>query len=370
MSATRRVKNWKRFQHYKDRKPPWIKLYHDLLEDPEFLKICGNSPVGFLVRLWLIASEDDELRGRLPDSEALAIRLHIARPDRVRKRDIEQVEKMLGRLAHWLENDSDMLAERKQEASKAQASCKQNATPETETETEEKHLYIFQEVESDKKQLTETASKRPDIEVETDPTLRKIQGVVLRVAGDYWDPLMGPDLVRRLQSAYCGEGVDLDAVVKQIRNDLEIRGDDIRIGCWMDVSRFLNGKFRDYSRRYRSAPLATTGPDKATKAYSSMRMLMQCIERELPIEPERLLFAWNTAVEDNQEIPLIVRHLVDKAADAGWVELIPATGKITTADHYRMAEPPETLSTPRSEASREEISRIIGEFKKKAGNSE
>lgn len=31
-----RVKNFDRFQHYKDRTPPWIKLYNDLLDDYDF----------------------------------------------------------------------------------------------------------------------------------------------------------------------------------------------------------------------------------------------------------------------------------------------------------------------------------------------
>lgn len=31
MTRTIHVKNWERFQHYKDRDPPWIKLYRDLL---------------------------------------------------------------------------------------------------------------------------------------------------------------------------------------------------------------------------------------------------------------------------------------------------------------------------------------------------
>lgn len=31
MSATLSIRNWERFQHYKDRDPPWVKLYRDLL---------------------------------------------------------------------------------------------------------------------------------------------------------------------------------------------------------------------------------------------------------------------------------------------------------------------------------------------------
>lgn len=35
------VKNWERFQHYKDRDPPWIKLYRDLLTSESW--VLGND---------------------------------------------------------------------------------------------------------------------------------------------------------------------------------------------------------------------------------------------------------------------------------------------------------------------------------------
>lgn len=35
--ATISVKNWERFQHYKDRDPPWIKLYRDMLTSEPWL---------------------------------------------------------------------------------------------------------------------------------------------------------------------------------------------------------------------------------------------------------------------------------------------------------------------------------------------
>lgn len=55
-----RVKNWKKFQHYKDRNPPWIRLYVDLISGddlaynrlPDALKIQ-------LVHLWLLAARHD-----------------------------------------------------------------------------------------------------------------------------------------------------------------------------------------------------------------------------------------------------------------------------------------------------------------------
>lgn len=33
------VKNYKRYQHYKDRNPPWVKLYWDLLSDEDFIAL-------------------------------------------------------------------------------------------------------------------------------------------------------------------------------------------------------------------------------------------------------------------------------------------------------------------------------------------
>jgi hypothetical protein len=53
-----RVKNWKKFQHFKDRSPPWIKLYRDLLDDPDWHELSGDEAKA-LVMIWLVASEND-----------------------------------------------------------------------------------------------------------------------------------------------------------------------------------------------------------------------------------------------------------------------------------------------------------------------
>lgn len=57
-----RVKNWERFQHYKDRSPPWIKLYNDLLDDYRFTRLQDASKM-HLVGIWLLASR---LANRVP----------------------------------------------------------------------------------------------------------------------------------------------------------------------------------------------------------------------------------------------------------------------------------------------------------------
>jgi hypothetical protein len=102
-----RIRNWKTFQHYSYRKPPWIKLYRELLDDKEWHALSGESAKG-LIMLWLIASEAD---GYLPDSATLAFRLRISE---------NRVIALLSDCCHFFEGDaSNMLAE-----------CYQHATPE------------------------------------------------------------------------------------------------------------------------------------------------------------------------------------------------------------------------------------------------
>lgn len=52
------VKNFDRFQHYKDRSPPWIKLYNELFDDYEFSAL-PDALKGQLIMIWLLASRMD-----------------------------------------------------------------------------------------------------------------------------------------------------------------------------------------------------------------------------------------------------------------------------------------------------------------------
>src|SRR5215469_8864352 len=114
-----RIRNWNTFQHYKQRRPPWIKLYREILDDKEWSALSGEAAKG-LIMLWLIASEND---GYLPDSKTLAFRLRISE---------NRVTALLSDCSHWLEAD----------ASNMLAGCYQDASPETEEETEkEKDIY-------------------------------------------------------------------------------------------------------------------------------------------------------------------------------------------------------------------------------------
>jgi hypothetical protein len=97
-----KIKNWSKFQHFKDRKPPWVKLYRDVLDDLEWHELDPLASK-VLVMCWLIASEDE---GRLPNTKTLAFRLRMTE-----KQTLESINK----LSHWLEQDDiDLISEQYQ----------------------------------------------------------------------------------------------------------------------------------------------------------------------------------------------------------------------------------------------------------------
>ena len=58
-----RIKNYEQYQHYKDRNPPWIKLYRAILNDYELRSIPLASRLAYVFCL-IIASETDN---RIPN---------------------------------------------------------------------------------------------------------------------------------------------------------------------------------------------------------------------------------------------------------------------------------------------------------------
>jgi hypothetical protein len=69
-------KNWREFQHYKDRNPPWIRLHRGLLDNFEFqcLPVASRA---LAPMLWLLAS--DSIDGEIDaTAERLAFRLRMS----------------------------------------------------------------------------------------------------------------------------------------------------------------------------------------------------------------------------------------------------------------------------------------------------
>jgi hypothetical protein len=58
VSGVLRVKNWKEFQHYKRKRPVWIKLYRWILDDAKY-QALPDSAQSVLVSMWLLAAETD-----------------------------------------------------------------------------------------------------------------------------------------------------------------------------------------------------------------------------------------------------------------------------------------------------------------------
>lgn len=101
-------KNWKEFQHYKNRAPQWIKLHRRLLDDFEFASLPVASRA-LAPMLWLLASEYED--GVITASmQAVAFRF------RMTVSELENTLKPLV-LSGFFVTDSDLLAECKQSAS-------------------------------------------------------------------------------------------------------------------------------------------------------------------------------------------------------------------------------------------------------------
>ncbi len=62
-----KVKNWARFQHYKDRNPPWIKLATDTFQNYEFSRLQDASKL-LAICIWTLAARSKD--GTVPDDFA------------------------------------------------------------------------------------------------------------------------------------------------------------------------------------------------------------------------------------------------------------------------------------------------------------
>ena len=121
-----RPKGWDKFQHYKDRCPPWIKLHRDLLTSREFMSLPTASKA-LAPMLWLLASESKD--GVLDASfEELQFRLHISQKDYQ-----DGLKSLIDK--GFFESADGMLA-----------TCLQDAIPERETEKRERQISLSESV--------------------------------------------------------------------------------------------------------------------------------------------------------------------------------------------------------------------------------
>lgn len=119
------VKNFEKFQHYRDRNPPWIKLYQSVLADYAFTRLQDASKM-HLLAIWLLASR---YSNKIPWDEKW-ISTQISATSKV---DLDALES--AGFISKINDASIMLAERLQDARP-----ERERERETETEREEKVL--------------------------------------------------------------------------------------------------------------------------------------------------------------------------------------------------------------------------------------
>ena len=115
------IKNWSRFQHFKDRRPPWIKLYRELLDDRQWHDLPPEC-AKLLVECWLLASEQHVEGIITGDIEDIAFRLHRTAAE---VWPLLQAVAVQGFIDISSDDDINVISERYQDDA-----------PETETETE------------------------------------------------------------------------------------------------------------------------------------------------------------------------------------------------------------------------------------------
>lgn len=155
-----RPKNWRTFQHYNKRRPPWIKLHRSLLDNCEFQCLHVASKA-LAPCLWLLASESEN--GEIKqEPRQIAFRL------RMSEKDFKEAIKPLIK-ENFFECSDEMLAWCKHDDSNM-------LPPETETETEK----------------TETEEEGRGARINSRHTTKGINGHDKSIRGQRLDPSWEP----------------------------------------------------------------------------------------------------------------------------------------------------------------------------------
>lgn len=123
MRPTLKIRNWEKFQHYKHRNPPWIKLQTDTFQNYDFACLQDASKL-LAICYWTLAARSKT--GEVPaDFEYVKRQCNLS--DLV---TVEHLKELIS--CGFIEDASNVLA-----------SCKQNAIPEREGEaySEERESY-------------------------------------------------------------------------------------------------------------------------------------------------------------------------------------------------------------------------------------
>lgn len=170
-----RVRNFEEFQHYKNRQPPWIKIYRKLLMDYEYGQLPDVSK-SHLVGVWLLASQHNN---RLPFDENWI------------KKQIQASENVNLEILKDLQFIEIIKRKRGQPAPPESKHLGQSATPETETETEidletEKDIEAEIDVEGVRDAWNAMAATYPIISKVLSLSTDRRKHIKARLSDRYW----------------------------------------------------------------------------------------------------------------------------------------------------------------------------------------
>ena len=122
-----KVKNWSKYQSYKDRKPPWIRFHRSILDDYKFQVMSAESRA-LLPMLWLLACENEDPSSGLISQSLDEISFRLRQDKKKLRETIADIQ--LSGFIECIETVTNTLKK-----------CNETVTTETETETEtEKRL--------------------------------------------------------------------------------------------------------------------------------------------------------------------------------------------------------------------------------------
>lgn len=225
------VANWSTLQHYKDRCPPWLKLYSDLLDPEKDLSYSALSDTSKLLlhHIWLMAGRLDN---RIPLSDAVINRHRLnlqTKPDLAPLiaagfvYEFEEADQVV------LQPASTTLAEPEQAASKLLAARLHHASPRVRPRA-------LTSVSS----LSVSVSESNKVSAESDDDFTAVWSVYPRKIG------RSSALRCYLRQAKTpGERADLAAAVENYKREIQILGRDE--AHTLHGSTFFNKVWRDYT---------------------------------------------------------------------------------------------------------------------------
>ena len=123
-----RIKNWGKYQSYKDRKPPWIRFHRSILDDYKFQKMSAEARA-MLPMFWLLACEHENPKSGLVTISLQEITFRLRQQEKTVTEIIQELQ------------DADFI-ECIETVTESLQDSNENVTPETETETETETEYI------------------------------------------------------------------------------------------------------------------------------------------------------------------------------------------------------------------------------------